>query len=98
MLQSSSTPPTADGGSSSGSSSSNPQAQDEPALPAVLPDVLVQAMAWVLGEYGYMLSSPPQAELVHHLAAGLAHRAFHDPATRGYVVSAAVKLVAQTGG
>lgn len=71
--------------------------EQEQVLPAVLPDVLVQALAWILGEYGYLSESVGQAELVHRLAAEMAHRPFHDPATRGFVVSGVVKLVAQTG-
>lgn len=69
-------------------------------LPAVLPDVLAQTMAWILGEYGYLLSERvPQEALVQHLAApkGLARREAQDPATRGFVVSGVVKLVAQMG-
>lgn len=71
----------------------NPQEQ----LPPILPDVLVQALAWILGEYGYLSENVAQGSLIHHLATGMAHRPFADPATRGYVVGGVVKLVAQTG-
>jgi hypothetical protein len=82
-----------------GAAAGNPQTQEEDqTLPfvAVLPDVLVQAMAWILGEYGYLSEAVGQGALVHCLGQ-LAHRAYHDPCTRGFVVAGVVKLVAQTG-
>jgi AP-4 complex subunit epsilon-1 len=64
---------------------------------ALLPDILVQTMSWTLGEYGYLSERLPQTELMTRLAADIAHRPFHDPCTRGFVVASVVKLVAQTG-
>lgn len=64
---------------------------------ALLPDILVQTMSWTLGEYGYLSERLPQAEIMTRLAADIAHRPFHDPCTRGFVVASVVKLVAQTG-
>jgi len=64
---------------------------------ASLPDILVQTMSWTLGEYGYLSKRLPQSELIECLVADIAHRPFADPCTRGFVVAAVVKLVAQTG-
>lgn len=64
---------------------------------ALLPDILVQTMSWTLGEYGYLSERLSQTELMTRLAADIAHRPFHDPCTRGFVVASVVKLVAQIG-
>ena len=60
-----------------------------------LPDVLAQAMAWVLGEYGYLSSSCSKEEIMGMLCA-LAEQT-DDSATRSHVISAIIKLVAQNG-
>ena len=61
-----------------------------------LPDVLVQCMAWILGEYGYLSESLSKEEIIDKLCT-LATKNFNDLITRGYVLSALFKLVAQTG-
>lgn len=61
-----------------------------------LPDVLVQCMAWVLGEYGYLSETLTKEEIIDKLCT-LTTKSVNDQATRGYVLSAIFKLVAQTG-
>ncbi|CAM9322247.1 unnamed protein product, partial [Phaeothamnion confervicola] len=59
-----------------------------------LPDLLVQTMGWVLGEYGFLCESVTPPELLTGLCA-LADRRFKDPWTRGYIVTAVMKVAAQ---
>ncbi|CAM9897356.1 unnamed protein product [Scytosiphon promiscuus] len=65
--------------------------------PAV-PDQLMQVMAWVLGEYG-SLASPPRGprEVSTKLCAVASGPSFRDPTTCGFVVTALMKLSAQSG-
>ncbi len=63
----------------------------------VLPDVLVKVMSWVLGEYSYLSKAMTTSEILERLCE-LAERQFHDLSTRGYVLTAITKCVAQTGG
>eukprot|EP00045_Choanoeca_perplexa_P016505 m.223991 g.223991 ORF g.223991 m.223991 type:complete len:1020 (+) comp17278_c1_seq1:63-3122(+) len=64
---------------------------------ASLPDVLVQTMAWVVGEYAYLAADYDQA-VVLELMGELLDRTFQDPAvTKGWVMNGIVKLIAQTG-
>lgn len=67
---------------------------DKPALP----DLLLQVMFWILGEYGYLASSTvmPLPDLTEKVLS-LAARSGLDSATRGYALSAVVKLSAQLG-
>src|SRR5690554_3800625 len=59
-----------------------------------MPDVLVQCMAWILGEYGYLSETLTKEEIIDKLCT-LTTKSFSDQATRGYVLSAIFKLVAQ---
>lgn len=61
-----------------------------------LPDVLVQCMAWILGEYGYLSETMTKEEIIDKLCT-LSTKNFTDLCTRGYVLTAIFKLVAQTG-
>eukprot|EP00903_Cladosiphon_okamuranus_P015171 g14026.t1 len=65
--------------------------------PAV-PDQLMQVMAWVLGEYGGLASSPRgPLEVSTKLCAVASGLSFRDPSTCGFVVTALMKLSAQSG-
>jgi len=61
-----------------------------------LPEVLAQAVAWVLGEYGYLATSC-SLEVVMEKLCTLTLQCT-DPLTKAHVVSAISKLVAQNGG
>ena len=61
-----------------------------------LPDILLQTVFWVLGEYAYM-SPEVSLEVITEKLCAVANRATVDPTTRGYAVSAALKLTAQLG-
>ncbi len=65
---------------------------DKPALP----DILLQTMFWVLGEYGYLAASSSLGDIAEKVL-GLAGRAGIDAATRGYAISAVLKLTSQLG-
>jgi len=60
-----------------------------------LPSVLAQAMAWVLGEYGYLSETKSKEEVMASLCELC--RKSNDPITRSYTISAIMKLVAQCG-
>ncbi len=72
---------------------------------ASLPDSLVQIMAWVLGEYSYLITVEegdevgylPQEGIAEQLCTMARERKFKDPATRGCIVTALLKLSAQSG-
>ena len=61
-----------------------------------LPSVLVETMAWVLGEYGYISSSAALPEVAEKVV-DLASRDGLDPWTRTYGVQSTMKLSAQLG-
>ena len=64
---------------------------------AVLPDILVCVMSWVLGEYGYLSTSMSLEEICERLSE-LAEHPFQDPnLTRPYVITAVMKITAQLG-
>lgn len=60
-----------------------------------LSDTLAQAMAWVLGEYGY-LSESHSKDKITDLLCDLAYKTT-DSATRAHITTAIMKLVAQSG-
>lgn len=60
-----------------------------------LPDILAQSMAWVLGEYGYLAESCTSKEIMEKLCELAIHT--KDSETRGHVITAIQKLVAQSG-
>jgi AP-4 complex subunit epsilon-1 len=60
-----------------------------------LPSVLAQAMAWVLGEYGYLSETRSKEDIMASLCDLC--RQSSDPITRSYTISAIMKLVAQCG-
>jgi len=61
-----------------------------------LSDVLVQVIAWVLGEYATLASLDGYSfEDIVDLLCETVDRPFEDPSTRGYVVTALAKLVGQ---
>jgi AP-4 complex subunit epsilon-1 len=62
---------------------------------AKLPEILAQAMAWILGEYGYLSESCSKEQIMEKLC-NLAYRTV-DFNTRGHVITAVMKLVAQNG-
>jgi AP-4 complex subunit epsilon-1 len=65
---------------------------DKPALP----DILLQVMFWVLGEYGYLSGSMSLAMITDKVCS-LAQRAGVETSTRSYALAAALKLTAQLG-
>ena len=62
-----------------------------------LPDLLAQTMCWVLGEYGYLSRNASMDVIVGNLCDLMVSHTSHDDATRGCVVTAIMKLVAQMG-
>ncbi|CAN0500040.1 unnamed protein product, partial [Laminaria digitata] len=59
---------------------------------------LMQVMAWVLGEYGSLVSPPRTLrEVSTKLCAVASGLSFRDPRTCGFVVTALMKLSAQSG-
>lgn len=60
-----------------------------------LPESLIQTMAWVLGEYGYLSSSFTKERIVESLCALAAETTNYD--TAAHIVTALTKLVAQIG-
>lgn len=64
---------------------------------AVLPDILVHVMSWVLGEYGYLADTMQLDEICERICE-LADRSFvHPDMTRSYIISAVMKITAQIG-
>lgn len=61
-----------------------------------LPDMLLQTLFWVLGEYGYLAESMELPAMCDKICS-LAGRAGLNKVTRGYAISAAAKLTAQVG-
>eukprot|EP00457_Paulinella_chromatophora_P000644 gb/GEZN01000644.1/.p1 GENE.gb/GEZN01000644.1/~~gb/GEZN01000644.1/.p1 ORF type:complete len:1245 (-),score=250.73 gb/GEZN01000644.1/:124-3858(-) len=59
----------------------------------VLPDLLVQVIAWVLGEYGRMSISASPEEITTHLV-NLLSKSYEDDSTRAWLLSALEKFVA----
>eukprot|EP01065_Artemidia_motanka_P047938 TRINITY_DN7608_c0_g4_i1.p1 TRINITY_DN7608_c0_g4~~TRINITY_DN7608_c0_g4_i1.p1 ORF type:complete len:1023 (+),score=422.67 TRINITY_DN7608_c0_g4_i1:112-3069(+) len=61
-----------------------------------LPETLVQIIAWVLGEYGYMSAENTRDDLIDKLCDLL--ESPHDQVeTRGWIITALMKLCAQSG-
>jgi AP-4 complex subunit epsilon-1 len=69
--------------------------QDTPA-PSRLPRILVETMAWCLGEYGYLSAITSIDNLLHQLC-DLADQSGLNVTTRKYVLQSILKLVAQMG-
>lgn len=66
---------------------------EEPALP----DILVQTMSWVVGEYAY-LATDYDISVILDLMGELLDRTYEDDlATKGWIITSITKLVAQTG-
>lgn len=62
-----------------------------------MPDILVQTMSWVVGEYAY-LAKDYDMSVVLELMGELLDRNFEDDlVTKGWIISGITKLVAQTG-
>lgn len=63
-----------------------------------LPRILLETMAWCLGEYGYLSAVCSLDEVLHNLCSlARIHKTKLAPTTRRFVVSAIMKLVAQAG-
>ena len=68
-----------------------------------MPAILLQTMAWSLGEYAFLLTKDPDPANQHDLATvveklcGLARQTTTDTASRRYLVLAVMKLVSQLG-
>ena len=65
---------------------------DEPQMPPVL----LQTLAWSLGEYAFLLEGIELSEVMDNLCT-LARRPVIDDQSRRYLVQAVFKLVAQLG-
>jgi len=65
---------------------------------ASLPRILLETMAWCLGEYGYLSAVSSLDEVLLYLCQlAKTHKAKLSPTTRKFLVSAIMKLVAQAG-
>jgi AP-4 complex subunit epsilon-1 len=63
-----------------------------------VPKILVQTMAWCLGEYGYLsVASPIEDVLARLCQLATVHKAKLGGTTRKFLISAIMKLVAQAG-
>eukprot|EP00056_Hartaetosiga_gracilis_P012748 m.203964 g.203964 ORF g.203964 m.203964 type:complete len:1265 (+) comp13738_c0_seq1:100-3894(+) len=63
-----------------------------------LPDVLVQTIAWVVGEYAYVVEESFDQEVVLQMMSELLERSYTDDAvTKSWIVSGISKLISQTG-
>mmetsp|Transcript_11926 Transcript_11926/g.28279 ORF Transcript_11926/g.28279 Transcript_11926/m.28279 type:complete len:1070 (-) Transcript_11926:83-3292(-) len=67
--------------------------QDKP--PAKLPRILLETMAWCLGEYAYLSAVMSSEEILSKLCQW--NKAISHPSTRKFLTSAIFKLVAQIG-
>jgi AP-4 complex subunit epsilon-1 len=67
--------------------------QDKP--PAKLPKILLETMAWCLGEYAYLSAAMSLEEILTKLCQW--NKAILQPSTRKFLTSAIFKLVAQAG-
>lgn len=67
--------------------------QDKP--PAKLPKILLETMAWCLGEYAYLSAVMSLDEILSKLCEW--NKAISHPSTRKFLTSAIFKLVAQVG-
>ncbi len=66
--------------------------------PAKLPRILLETMAWCLGEYAYLSTAASLDDILTRLCALLrTHKAKFASTTRRFFVSAIMKLVAQAG-
>jgi AP-4 complex subunit epsilon-1 len=61
-----------------------------------LPDILVQVIAWVVGEYSYLSDDVTPQEVLHKMCA-LLDGDYQDSATRGWILTATLKVVSQMG-
>lgn len=64
---------------------------------AKLPRILLETMAWCLGEYGYLSSSLTLEELLQQLCTIASRSHTAAPTTRKFLLAAIMKLVAQAG-
>jgi len=64
---------------------------------SVIHDLHLQVIAWVLGEYGYLSAQHSQTMIAQRLC-DLIERQCENDDTKGVVILALMKLVAQTGG
>lgn len=63
-----------------------------------LPRILLETMAWCLGEYGYLSAATPLDDVLHSLCQlARLHKSKLEPTTRRFVLSAIMKLIAQAG-
>jgi AP-4 complex subunit epsilon-1 len=63
-----------------------------------LPKILLETMAWCLGEYGYLSSISTIDDVLHDLCTlAKTHKSKLVPSTRRFVLAAIMKLVAQAG-
>ena len=62
---------------------------------SILPNILAQCVAWILGEYGYLSDNYSKEQIMEKLC-NLMHRST-DEWTKGHIISALMKLVAQAG-
>ena len=63
----------------------------------VLPDILVQVICWVLGEYAYLKGADAIAEVCDQICEVAERTHSTNSATRAYAITAVIKLTAQYG-
>lgn len=61
-----------------------------------MPELFLQLVCWVLGEYSYVAEEEIEPEDLVGRLYDLAERPFEDSTTRCYILSAIAKIVAQT--
>lgn len=59
------------------------------------PELFLQLASWVIGEYSYVEESIPDDDILARLC-DLADRTFEDPGTRGFIITAMMKVVANS--
>ena len=62
-----------------------------------LPDILVQVICWVLGEYSYLMGAEVIAEVCDQICEIAERTSATNSATRAYAITAVIKLTAQYG-
>lgn len=63
---------------------------------SVLPDIEVNVICWVVGEYGYLANAHGiPLDTVISLVSDLMERPHEDPSTRAWILTALLKLIAQ---
>eukprot|EP01006_Ploeotia_vitrea_P026210 TRINITY_DN59179_c0_g1_i2.p1 TRINITY_DN59179_c0_g1~~TRINITY_DN59179_c0_g1_i2.p1 ORF type:complete len:1115 (+),score=213.75 TRINITY_DN59179_c0_g1_i2:86-3430(+) len=60
----------------------------------IYPDIMYKIIAWVIGEYGFMMENIAPKDQIDRLC-DLMERQYQDPETKGWIVTALMKLISQ---